>query len=633
MKKITFLTGLIWVFMLINAVHAQHAWPAESWTSSVNLTSLDAGFSINMSGQFWNPLKRDLYVVSNSGIFWRLKEGGPLGFMIDTTGGLAKWSPGGDLEDITQANYSDNSVFVMNEAGYIQEYSVAVNGTTSVLHSWDIRAQAAPNLGDGPEGIAFVPDEWLSYNGFVDQNNNPYTSVNGMGGLIFVAHQTGGYIYVFDLNRSNNTYIFVGKYATAYTESSGLAFDRSVGKLFIWHNTGSNYIEVTEMKSYDLGSGIRKFYPQTSFYGPRSGNLEGIAFTPSSAAEHWYFATDDGNQNGYAVYWFKSFHSCVFEPFFTADKTTACAGENLIISDTSTGLCGSEGLLWNFGSGANPATATGPGPFSISYQTPGLKNIRLNVTGLYADSLIKNSYIEIFSLPDVAAHATLDTVCSGSAVSLSGEGASIYTWSDSIENSIEFIPPQTHTYTVTGTDTNHCSNTDSITIVVNALPQVILAGFEPDTLCITTGAFILTGGLPANGTYTGNGVLNGMFDPLLAGSGTSMVNYEFTDNNDCSNSASQAIYVDVCSGISSKDEEENFTIFPNPNNGIFSILSEKALKGTIVNIYNFNGEQIYSTPFQEQGIKTLDISKYRKGIYLLTINDGERILSEMIMIN
>lgn len=378
---------------------AQLPWPGEEWQSAVNLTSLDAAFSTNMSGQFWNPLKRELWVVSNSGIFWRLKEGGTPGWMIDSTGGNARWVPGGDLEDITQANLDSDCVFIMNESGYIEEYDVSSPGTVLLLHSWDIRAVAGPNGGSGPEGIAFVPDEWLSYNGFVDQNGNPYTSINGMEGVFFVAHQDGGYLYAFDLNPGDTSFNFVGKYETGYAESSGLAFDRTVGKLFIWHNTGSNYFEVSQLTSSNLGGGIRKLDVQTSCFGPRTGNLEGIAFTPLSTGEDWYFATDDSNQDGYAVYWFRSFGPCVFEPFFNADRITAYTDENIVFTDTSVGLCGAESFIWNFGAGASPSTDTGRGPHTVSYSTPGSKDIKLKISGNYTDSLVKYAYVTISPYP------------------------------------------------------------------------------------------------------------------------------------------------------------------------------------------------------------------------------------------
>ncbi|MEI2422326.1 hypothetical protein V6O07_18745, partial [Arthrospira platensis SPKY2] len=98
----------------------------------------------------------------------------------------------------------------------------------------------------GPEGISFVPDNWLQTSGFVSsQTGQPYTSTKGMGGLMFIAHQDGGFVWVFDINpNQTNDFLYVGKYKTSRTESCGLSFDSSTGMLYILHNVGDNFLEV-----------------------------------------------------------------------------------------------------------------------------------------------------------------------------------------------------------------------------------------------------------------------------------------------------------------------------------------------------------------------------------------------------
>lgn len=85
----------------------------------------------------------------------------------------------------------------------------------------------------------------------------------------------------------------------------------------------------------------------------------------------------------------------VTTPLFKVSKTNACTFEQLTFTDTSKGLIGL--YEWNFGAGASPATAVGPGPHTVSYSTTGLKNVRLRINGL--DSLRKNSYVTITTGP------------------------------------------------------------------------------------------------------------------------------------------------------------------------------------------------------------------------------------------
>ena len=136
----------------------------------------------------------------------------------------------------------------------------------------------------GPEGIAFVPDSFLNAAGFISQaTGNAYSSIKGMGGLIFIAHQNQGYIWVFDVNLNvSNDFAFVGKYKTNRSESCDLTFDRSTGLLYILHNVGSNYLEVTNLASISQPSNERKFITNYEYLlSNPSGNvnIEGFAIT------------------------------------------------------------------------------------------------------------------------------------------------------------------------------------------------------------------------------------------------------------------------------------------------------------------------------------------------------------------
>ncbi len=71
------------------------------------------------------------------------------------------------------------------------------------------------------------------------------------------------------------------------------------------------------------------------------------------------------------------------------------------------------------------------------------------------------------ALPTVTANATSTAVCAGDPVTLTGSGASGYTWDNGVVDGVSFVPGATTTYTVTGTDGNNCSNQDQITITVN----------------------------------------------------------------------------------------------------------------------------------------------------------------------
>jgi len=299
-------------------------WPAESWGARTILTPIEGSspndFYNDLSGAVWNPVTDRLWVVrngpggSNSKI-WVAEECRDLctdeyafdGFQIDyKDGNRGEWTGFGDLEGITQADFNEEVVYLIIEGEErIKEYGVSTYGVSTLNNNWDTRSYLPKSGGSGAEGITFVPDEFLEAQGFVDSNGDLYVSQNGMGGLMFVGHQNGGRIYVFDLNRNDATFDFVGAYKTSHWETAGLEFDRSTGKLYIFHGANHNRVEVVSLSSTIVGS-ERKF-DQIDYYSYiDGGNMEGIALMSLDDCENgkrkFFLTVDDGGYDGFNLF-------------------------------------------------------------------------------------------------------------------------------------------------------------------------------------------------------------------------------------------------------------------------------------------------------------------------------------------
>ena len=98
------------------------------------------------------------------------------------------------------------------------------------------------------------------------------------------------------------------------------------------------------------------------------------------------------------------------------------------------------------------------------------------VTGTDANGCVNTATITVTvnPLPTVTANSSAASVCAGSSVTLTGGGASTYTWNNNVMNAFPFIPTATNTYMVTGTDVNGCVNTALVTVSVTPLPIVSL---------------------------------------------------------------------------------------------------------------------------------------------------------------
>lgn len=144
--------------------------------------------------------------------------------------------------------------------------------------------------------------------------------------------------------------------------------------------------------------------------------------------------------------------------------------------------------------------------------------------------------ITVNALPTVNAGVD-QTVCSGANVTLSGSGASTYSWNNSVNNGVAFPATATTTYTVTGTDLNGCTGTDDVTITVSGTAPTANAG-QDQTVCAGTSVSLTATG---TGTFSwDNGVQQAA--PFTA---TATTTYTVTvDNGTCTNTDQVTIFVD-----------------------------------------------------------------------------------------
>jgi adenylate kinase family enzyme len=82
--------------------------------------------------------------------------------------------------------------------------------------------------------------------------------------------------------------------------------------------------------------------------------------------------------------------------------------------------------------------------------------------------------------------------------------------------------------------------------------------------------------------------------------------------------------------IDIESTQSELTLYPNPNSGIFTIDLGESMQ-SIVNIYNVNGQIIYSEHI-DKGIGHFNISKFTSGIYTVQIIQGENVYQKNLII-
>ncbi|MBM76925.1 MAG: hypothetical protein CL846_00430 [Crocinitomicaceae bacterium] len=107
-------------------------------------------------------------------------------------------------------------------------------------------------------------------------------------------------------------------------------------------------------------------------------------------------------------------------------------------------------------------------------------------------------------------------------------------------SSITVTPSSTTMYYARSTG-GGCGTTPCVSILINTYDLNVYQ-VPYDSLC-SSNTLILDGGFPLGGTYSGTGVNNGLFDPLIAGVGSHSITYTYTDGNNCTDAATETIVV------------------------------------------------------------------------------------------
>ena len=165
--------------------------------------------------------------------------------------------------------------------------------------------------------------------------------------------------------------------------------------------------------------------------------------------------------------------------------------------------------------------------------------------------------------------------------------------------------------------------------IVNAVPTV--SWTAPGTQCVNYAQFILTGGTPSGGIYTGTGVSSGQFNPSIAGIGIHAVTYTFTDANGCSNTSTGNITVSGCLGI--EDEVSNtLSIYPNPSKGLVTVEFENDNKEVYLQLVTTTGQIVYTNTYYANKA-VLDLGTLAPAVYYVHVSVGGKTITTKLVIH
>jgi len=329
---------------------------------------------------------------------------------------------------------------------------------------------------------------------------------------------------------------------------------------------------------------------------PGSATTASVSVTPSTTTTYTVTGTTSGCSN-------------------TKTVTITVSPTPTVTASNSGGICTGSSATLTAG-GATSYTWNPGGLTGASVSVSPASTIVYTVTGLSGScSSTKTTTLTVATQPTVNLSANSVTVCQGTAAGISASGATTYTWNPGGLSGAapSLVPAITTTYSVVGSNGGCSSATRTTVVTVNPSPSVG-ASSSQSLICTGQSATITASGATSYTTNPG-----GLSGSVVSVSPTSSTTYTVTGSNGtCMKTATVSITVSPCTGIEDLTGDLSVTLYPNPNDGVFSIQNTSA-HPMAVTIYNSIGQLVIRESLSQE-TSVINISSYGKGIYYAIIN-------------
>ncbi|MCX6250284.1 MAG: SBBP repeat-containing protein [Bacteroidetes bacterium] len=245
----------------------------------------------------------------------------------------------------------------------------------------------------------------------------------------------------------------------------------------------------------------------------------------------------------------------------TASDHTVCSGSSVTFSATPTNGGTTPVYQWRVnGGGVWPNASTmSYTPVNGDFVSCILNSNATCPTGNPATSNTITMTVTANMPVSILISASNNPVCSGipvtyTATPTNGGTTPVYLWkvnginTGTNSTTYQYVPVNGDLITCTLTSNLTCTSgnpaiSNIITMGVAASPIVTLTRCNDSITTTTAQPFRLKGGIPLGGTFSGPGVTNGIFYPAIAGVGTHIIIYTYTNAALCSASASRSLVI------------------------------------------------------------------------------------------
>jgi len=304
---------------------------------------------------------------------------------------------------------------------------------------------------------------------------------------------------------------------------------------------------------------------------------------------------------------------------------TAYAGEDVTICrgyETILTASGGTSYLWNTGETTQSITV---GPMSSRDYTV------IAYDGSYEDE--DSVTVTVITNPNVHINNGQNiTILAGDYVTLSAFGADTYEWSNGATlPNIAVNPSESRRYSVIGF-VGFCS--DMKEIDVNVIQRVVANAGDNQEICMGESITLTASGGEDYLWNTGETTQSITVSPEES-SEYSVLVYNELDSGE----ATVLVSVTDCTAVEIPVEDTSsfdFLMYPNPATDNLNIRISGFDKLSGLSIYDLSGKLIYTEDIKTVNTpivtKTLNISNYSKGMYIVKLNYDNKILTERLML-
>jgi hypothetical protein len=301
---------------------------------------------------------------------------------------------------------------------------------------------------------------------------------------------------------------------------------------------------------------------------------------------------------------------------FTVNGPAAiCTGQTATLTALGVGS-----YSWNNGNTTSSITVS---PLNGTVYTVVGTNTLSNCKNTQTTSLLVNQ------VPAIQIFAPSSAICAGQSIVLSAFGsANSYAWDNGALTSLNVVSPLiTTTYNVIGTNSYSCTNVANVVVNVNQAPQINVSG----SLDICRGESGALTGLGAD-TYTWSSQTSFIQTNPIAPYPQLSTSYTVsgTDANGCVGNTVVYMMVNACTGITKVNQGiESLQVYPNPNNGVFTVELANGLLKTI-EVVDLTGRTVLLSSGENDAI-AVNINNLANGVYYVKVKSANAVaVSKMI---